>query len=164
MKNSRKIIVGIFVVLAVLILGGGLWNCSIQSAAKDALTIQMADGTEKKVALADIRTEKKEAELKKKVGDPVLHTYDVAVLSEVLADQGVDLNEIDEVIVEAEDNFQVTLTAEEVLENENVFLALTEDGETLKNLDGDGEAPMLVVLKDEFSSRWAKSIVKIFVK
>lgn len=58
------------------------------------------------------------------------------------------------------DNYSVSLTAEEVLKDGNVWLVSQENGQPLPEDSGNF---MLVITMDEFSTRWAKDIAQITV-
>ena len=58
------------------------------------------------------------------------------------------------------DNYSVSLTAEEVLKDGNVWLVNQENGQPLSEDSGNF---MLVITMDEFSTRWAKDIAQITV-
>ena len=53
------------------------------------------------------------------------------------------------------------LAADEILADNNIWLITKESGEKLAESDGPF---MLVVNNDEFSTRWAKSVVRIKIK
>ena len=56
---------------------------------------------------------------------------------------------------------EITLSGEEILHEGNIWLVTQEDGQ---KLDEESGPFMLVVNEDEFSTRWAKNVVRIKVK
>ena len=69
------------------------------------------------------------------------------------------------VIVRAIDGYTVALSIEEVLDEENVYLAYAIDGKPLRSKSQGGSGPyQLIVRKDQFSQRWCKFVVEIEIR
>lgn len=96
------------------------------------------------------------ATMQRQVGEPTTHLYTGVALSNLMEYIGIDSTEFSMVSVTSIDQYTVTLTVEEMLQPKNVFLVFEEDGEPLSD---DTGSYMLVILNDEFSTRWNKSVV-----
>jgi hypothetical protein len=58
------------------------------------------------------------------------------------------------------DNYEIRLSADEILEKSNIYLVTKENGNKLAETEGPF---MLVINNDEFSTRWAKNVVQVKV-
>ena len=73
----------------------------------------------------------------------------------------IEINDSLDLSVVCADQYEIQLTASEILAENNIWLITKESGEKLAEADGPF---MLVVNNDEFSTRWAKSVVRIKIK
>lgn len=97
--------------------------------------------------------------------DPEEHTYTGVPLKKVIEEAGLSLDKKEIVIIKGVDGYTVALSIEEVLDEENAFLAYAVDGKALKPKNRGGSGPyQLIVRKDQFSQRWCKFVVEIEVK
>lgn len=96
--------------------------------------------------------------------DPKEHTYTGVPLKKVIEECGISLNGKSKIVVRAVDGYTVALTVDEVLDEDNIYLAYGIDGKPLKSKSQGGSGPyQLIVRKDQFSQRWCKFIVEIEV-
>lgn len=63
------------------------------------------------------------------------------------------MKEDQEITVRAVDGYTVPLNSEEILDEDNVYLAYKIDGETMPY--------QIIIRKDQFSQRWCKDVVEI---
>lgn len=86
-------------------------------------------------------------------------------LRTLLADAGVDVDALTQVVVRSEDGFVAAYPADEVAESDNIFLAYSKNGEPLGDRGSGGSGPLrIVVTEDEFGNRCAKYVSEIEVK
>ena len=81
-------------------------------------------------------------------------------MSTILEDMGIDITDSTDIRVVCADNYEIQLTASEILAEGNIYLITKENGEKLAESDGPF---MLVINNDEFSTRWAKNVVQVKV-
>ncbi len=81
------------------------------------------------------------------------HLYTGVPAKSLFQAVGIDLKENQKVTVRAVDGYTVTLNSEEILDEDNVYLAYQIDRENI---------PYQIILrKDEFSQRWCKDVVEM---
>ncbi len=97
--------------------------------------------------------------------DPEEHTYTGVALKKLIEKAGITLEDKQQVNIRAIDGYTVALKPDEVLEDENVYLAYKQDGEPIKRKEEGGSGPYQVIIrKDAFSQRWCKFVTEIEVK
>ena len=101
-----------------------------------------------------------QTQMKRKNGDKFDKEYSGIELRNLLADMDIPVNDTLEVTVICSDQYEIVLTGEEILSERNVYLVTRENKEPL---DEESGPFMLVVNNDEFSTRWAKNVVKVKV-
>ena len=99
-----------------------------------------------------------DTEMRRKNGDVFAKNYSGIELSVILEELGVSVSDTTEVTAVCADNYEITLTGEEIMHEGNSFLVTQENGE---KLDEESGPFMLVVNGDEFATRWGKNIVMI---
>jgi len=102
-----------------------------------------------------------DTEMRRKNGDVFPKNYSGIELSVILKELGTEVTDSTEVTAVCADNYEITLSGEEILHDGNIWLVTQEDGQ---KLDEESGPFMLVVNEDEFSTRWAKNVVRIKVK
>lgn len=97
--------------------------------------------------------------------DPVEHSYTGVALYNIFESLDMDLNNIEQVIVRGADGYTVAFSPQEVLDNDNIYLAYKFNDKPLKHKGRGGSGPyQIVVRKDQFSQRWCKFVVEIELK
>lgn len=97
--------------------------------------------------------------------DPEEHIYTGVPLKNIIEEADFSLNDKSQVVVKGIDGYTVALSIEEVLDEENVYLAYAVNGKALKPKSQGGSGPyQLIVRKDQFSQRWCKFVVEIEVR
>ena len=81
-------------------------------------------------------------------------------MAAIIEDMGVEITDEISVSVVCADNYEIQLTGGELMAEENIYLITKENGEKLAETDGPF---MLVINNDEFSTRWAKNVVRVKV-
>jgi hypothetical protein len=156
-KNYRVYL--IVVSLALLIAMIGIFNRNMQNeTTANVVDYYRNEEILIKIDLNKVHMSEFSGLMKKKVGTPEEHLFYGAMLKDILNDMDIELKNDAIINIVAEDNYVVTLTYEEINEENNVYLVTKMDGEVLKNIDEDHMMPMIVILKDEFSTRWVKYI------
>jgi hypothetical protein len=136
---------------------------------KNALLTIKVDGKEVKTINMEFIKELGEVEfnanLKKNGKAPIEKTYIGVPLIKVLEACDVDMEGKTQVIAKAVDGYNSALNADEVLDEENIYVAYKEDGEFLGTKEDGGSGPYKVIIsKDKFSQRWCKFLTEVEVK
>ena len=93
------------------------------------------------------------------------HIYSGVLLNELLESLGIDINEYSTVIAKAVDGYTVALNAAEVVQPDNIYIAVKMDGMDLGTKSTGGSGPyQLIVTKDAFSQRWCKFLIELELK
>ncbi len=94
-----------------------------------------------------------------------IHTYNGIQLKELFLNLKITISKSDIIILSGVDSFAVAYSGEEVLKDDNVYIAYMEDGKYLGTLDNGGTGPYEVIVKeDQFSNRRCKWLTKIEVR
>ena len=101
-----------------------------------------------------------DTQMKRKNGDVFDKTYSGIEMAVILKDIGVTLSQNTDIHIVCADNYEIRLSADEILEKGNIYLITKENGNKLAEADGPF---MLVINNDEFSTRWAKNVVQVKV-
>jgi len=97
--------------------------------------------------------------------NPALHRYSGVQLKNILNSKNIEINGISAVILSAVDGYSVAYSADEVLKDNNVYIAYMEDEKYLGSKDEGGRGPYeSIVISDSFSNRRCKWLTKIEVK
>ena len=105
------------------------------------------------VSFADLTEEAFSGDLTDGKGVVTHHSYTGILLRKLLEQKGIDLSRITGITVTSADNYSVELTAEEVLQADKVYLAVTADGEKLPGIDPGTDGVQMIVFGDPNSRR-----------
>lgn len=97
-------------------------------------------------------------------GDKSFHKYTGILLRDLLESKGIDLEKVTGVTVTSADNFTATFTAEEVLQADKIYVAVTADGKQIHGIDPGTEGVQVIVFGDENSRRCVRFAQKITVE
>ena len=101
-----------------------------------------------------------DTQMKRKNGDVFDKNYSGIEMAVILKDIGVTLSQNTDIHIVCADNYEIRLSADEILEKGNIYLITKENGNKLAETDGPF---MRVINNDEFSTRWAKNVVQVKV-
>lgn len=158
---SRKWIIGI---LALLVVTGTV--AAIHLANQDEIAcmdILQADQTVG-VAFEELEQGAFSGELTDGKGDKTFHEYTGILLKDLLEAKGVDLSTITGVTVTSADNYSVRFTAEELLEEGKVYVAVTADGSRIEGIDPGTDGVQVIVFGDPNSRRCVRFARKITIE
>ncbi len=165
MKNNKKnifiILVFIFA-LALIIINRHSTQAQIDMA--DKMQLSFIINSEENVYYYDENHNKYQSfdtQMKRKNGDVFDKNYSGMPLTLILEEMDIQLTDNTQISVVCADQYEILLTAGEILAENNIWLITKENGEKLAETDGPF---MLVINKDEFSTRWAKTVVQVKVK
>lgn len=143
----------IAIVVAVLVVAVAILAIVNRGNSEDRPgMIISAGGSEIAVAWEDIDTDDFEGDLVNGKGETSHNTYEGEELSDILEDNGIKLGKNDVVTVTSEDNYSAELTGAEILEDDKVYVALTQNGEMIEGIEG-GQGAQLIVFGDPNSKR-----------
>lgn len=104
---------------------------------------------------ADLKSSGKAAETNIYTGVPVKNIF---------GEKDMEIKRDLQIIVTSVDGYVVALESDEILEEDNVYLAYKENGELLKTREDGGSGPyQLIIREDQFSQRWCKHVVEILL-
>ena len=164
MKKARKnIFIAILFLCAVvlIIINRHSTQAQIDMAAEHQLAF-VINGQEKVYGYDDTSADYTtfDTQMKRKNGDVFDKNYSGIPMATILEDMGIDITDSVDIRVVCADNYEIQLTASEILAEGNIYLITKENGEKLAESDGPF---MLVINNDEFSTRWAKNVVQVKV-
>ena len=116
------------------------------------------------VSFEDLGNETFSGELIDGKGDVTHHEYTGILLKKALENKGIDLAGISRITVTSADNYSVEFTAEEILQEDKVYLAVTADGERIEGIDPGTDGVQLIVFGDENSRRCVRFSQKITIE
>ncbi|MFP4457752.1 MAG: molybdopterin-dependent oxidoreductase [Clostridia bacterium] len=94
--------------------------------------------------------------------EPEEFDYTGILLKNIFEELEINYDGIAGVVVSAEDGYKVTIEADKIQEDDNVYLAYKSEGKWLENKDNDGDGPLqLIVSNDQFSQYWCKYVKTI---
>lgn len=166
--NKRTVIIMILVLALVV----GIFAFINKDMVKDKEEIHenaeilISDsGKEVKLTFRDIKDlrEKDFVANLKSSGKPAKeHKYTGVPLKSLFERADIDIKDNNQLSVKAIDGYTVALGVDEVLENDNIYLAYKIDGKPLGNKEDGGSGPyQIIIRKDQFSQRWCKHAVEI---
>ena len=164
MKNKKTIfiIVTFIIAVALIVINRSSTQQQIDMANKMQLSFTVA-GEEKVYYYDENHAEYTsfDTQMKRKNGDVFDKNYSGIPLITILNEMDVEITAALDLSVVCADQYEIQLTADEILAENNIWLITKESGEKLAETDGPF---MLVVNNDEFSTRWAKTVVRIKIK
>ena len=173
MDKTKKIVITVIAVLAVVLIIAAVLNKQGLDERKDMLTnakisIKL-DGEEVGVlAFEDIKTvgeEEFEAVLDTSNTEPQTFTYTGVQLKNILEKYDIDLSKSKAVILMAVDGYTVAYSTDEVLQEGNVYVAYKKDRKFLLTKEEGGRGPyQTIVASDQFSNRRCKWLTTIEVQ
>lgn len=171
--NKRMLIVIVTIILLSIIVYFSL-KLSQESIEKRRETLEKAEivlvsEEEEKILNIDIIKSigKKDfqAILDTSTTDASLHNYTGVELKDILNYFNIELDNKKAVILTGVDGYSVAYSIDEVLEDENIFVAYMEDGKYLGTRKDGGRGPYeSIVVSDQFSFRRCKWLIEIEVK
>ena len=112
--------------------------------------------------LVDLGEEDFEATKDTSNSGPEDSTYTGVLLKNLLNELEIDIENFAGIVVSAEDGYKVTIEAEKVLQDDNVYLTYKKEGQWLENKENGGSGPIqLIVSNDQFSQYWCKYVTSI---
>ena len=110
----------------------------------------------------ELGEEEFKANLKTSGNPAVEHSYTGVPLKNVIKRVNADIEDKTQVIARSVDGFTSAYNIDEVLEDNNMYLAYMMDGEPLKSREDGGSGPyQIIIRKDQFSQRWGKYVLEI---
>ena len=164
MKNKKSIFIIIVFILAVVLIIINRNSTQEQIDMANKMQLSFTVSGEEKVYYYDENHKEYTAfdtQMKRKNGDVFDKNYSGIPLPVILEEMGVKITDSIDLSVVCADQYEIQLAADEILADNNIWLITKESGEKLAETDGPF---MLVINNDEFSTRWAKSVVRIKIK
>lgn len=162
MKHMKKVL--LVRILVVLLVATGI-VAAIHLKGQEEINCMVIEHAALRidVTFADLDKGAFSGELTDGKGDTSAHTYTGILLRELLEAKGIDLARLSGVTITSADNYSVRFTAEEILETDKVYLAITVDGKTIEGIDPGTEGVQVIVFGDENSRRCVRFAKKITI-
>lgn len=161
-KSTRNILIGLvfLAACALIIVNRNSNKDEVAKVGAKQLTVSLVSGE----TVYDYSEESEnyvtfDTVMTRKNGDKFDKNYSGIQVKDILADLKVELADKDNVVFTCADNYEVKVSAADILTDGNVYLVSKESGEENR----DNGVFMLVINGDEFSTRWAKNVVKVSV-
>ena len=97
-------------------------------------------------------------------GDVTAHEYTGVLLRDLLEEKGIDPAGIAGVTVTSADNYSVTFTGEEVLQEDKVYAAVAADGTRIQGIDPGTDGVQIIVFGDPNSRRCVRFAQRITIE
>lgn len=164
MKKQYLIVIGIVILISLISIFISLKMLEPQIVEQkvnlENSQINIIDGEDLfSMTLDDfesIGVESFEAVLDTSTTDASTHDYEGVQLKDIFSHYNIDLNNKDTIVLTGADGYSVAYSIDEVIEDENVYIAYKEDDVTI-----DYQS---IVTEDTFSNRRCKWLTRIEVK
>ncbi len=158
---SKKLITGMLVLIAVTAI-----VAAVHIRNQDAVACMVIVQGDQQIDLSfeDLDKGTFSGELTDGKGDVTHHQYTGILLRELLEQKGIDLARISCITVTSADHYSVEFTAEEVLQADKVYVAITADGEKIEGIDPGTDGVQLIVFGDANSRRCVRFAQKITIE
>ena len=155
---SRKLIVGILLLLVVTCV-----VAAVHLTQQEKVSCMQILQAERRidVSFEELDRGKFSGELIDGKGDITTHTYTGILLRTLLEEKGIDVTKLSGLTVTSADNYSVEFTAEEILQADRVYVAVTADGEKLPGIDPGTDGLQIIVFGDQNSRRCVRFAQKI---
>ena len=153
------------IIIAVLLVLTGIVAALHLGSQKDvACMVILCDDKEISVSFEELRQDAFSGELIDGKGAVTFHEYTGILLRTLLETKGIALTGASKLTVTSADNFSAEFTAEEILQTDNVYLAVTADGKPIEGIDPETEGVQAIVFGDPNSRRCVRFAQKISIK
>lgn len=171
--NLSNKTIGIIILILVIILGVfALMNRELVKDKRGALEmaeiIVKGDEMESMIKFEDI-VELGEVEflatLDTSDTDPEDYSYTGIPLINLIEEVGISIADKRQVIVRGIDGYTVVFSIDEVMDEDNIYLAYKINDRYLDSRERGGSGPyQIIVKKDQFSQRWCKFVVELEIR
>lgn len=97
--------------------------------------------------------------------DPEDHSYTGIPLINIIDEVGIAIKDKKQLIVRGIDGYTVAFSIDELMDEDNIYLAYKMNGKYLDRKERGGSGPyQIVVKKDQFSQRWCKFVVELEIR
>ena len=129
-----------------------------------ACMVILQDGQQTDVSFEDLDQASFSGELTDGKGDVTAHRYTGVLLRELLVQKGFDLALISGITVTSADNYSVRFTREEILQADQVYIAITADGAKISGIDPGTDGTQIIVFGDDNSRRCVRFAQRITIE
>ena len=172
MNKNTKLVMGIIIVLVIMLTVFSVLNRGnlelkekLQSNAEfqihfndKTITVTMDD-------MIKLNPVEFEANYDTSKNDGEIVKFTGVEIKNILKEYDIEINDDNVIEVKALDGYSSALTGSEVLTEDNTYICLLKEGETLGTKTDGGMGPYLMIVKSsKFSQRWCKFVQEINVR
>lgn len=164
MKNKKSIWMIILLAIVTALIFINRNSVKKQEEMANAKQLQIVVNDEEKVYYYSEENDSYttfDTQMKRRNGEVTDRNYSGIQLKDILSDMGIALTESTVISAVCADQYVVQFTYDELMADKNVYIITQENGRPLPQESGSF---MLVVNMDEFSTRWAKNVVKVKIQ
>lgn len=158
---SKKLITAIVLLLAITVV-----VAAIHLMNQDAVACMIIEQADQQIAVSfdELDQGAFSGDLIDGKGDVTSHSYTGILLRELLEGKGIDIAQVSGVTVTSADNYSVEFTAEEILQADKVYVAVTADGAKIDGIDPGTDGVQVIVFGDPNSRRCVRFAQKITIR
>ena len=158
---SKKLI---WIIVLLLAVTGVVATIHVLNQPEVECMVILEGDREIPVSFRDLGQTPFSGELTDGKGDVTAHEYTGILLRDLLESKGIDLAAITGVTVTSADNYSVEFTPMEILSTQQVYVAVTVDGEKIDGIDPGTDGVQLIVFGDPNSRRCVRYAQRITLK
>lgn len=144
----------LMIVLAVLlVVTCGVAVIHLNQQQEISCMVIKTSTEEIQIDFSDLDKESFSGQLTDGKGETASHTYKGVLLRDLLSEKNITVEETSSVVITSADNYSVTFTGSEVLEDGKIYAAIEADGVTIEGIDPGTEGVQIIVFGDENSRR-----------
>lgn len=148
--NKKLVIIGCVIVIAITAVVGFFFRSSQEET--EGITLVIGE-EEINVGLKELKQTEFEGDLIDGKGDTSHHAYEGVNLAELLNAKKLDLAVVSDVEAVSADQYAVSITGDELREGDRVYIAVSDNGQTIEGIDPGTEGAQLIVFGDDNSKR-----------
>lgn len=152
--------------LKILLVAMLVLTCAVavfHRNSQETVSCMVIKTPEKEIAVdfSDLDQEAFSGELVNGKGDVTFHSYTGILLRDLLEAKGIHAEDFSVFTVTSADNYTASYTAQEILETESVYAAVTADGKPVAGIDAGTDGVQIIVFGDPDSKRCVRYAVMI---
>lgn len=159
---KKKLLTAVVVLVLAMAVIGVVIHKNGQDETSGIVLISESEQVE--MSLDDLTTTDFSGTLVNGKGETFEHDFNGILLRDAFEKNGFVVEETSEITVTSADNYSATISGDEILNNDKVYIATVCDGEKVEGIDEGTDGAELVVFGDKNSKRCVRYLMKVEVK